>query len=284
MSPPIIVHRLRDVDAFDAMAGAFLAAREAEHNLLLGLFESIRRGTWADPYFAVVRRRDQVIAAALRTPPHNLLLSMVEDPVAVDALLRVAIDDLPDLPGVQAEKETAKAFAAGWTERTGRDSRLRMSFRIFRLTRVVSPRPVTGTMRLATPQDRDRIINWIRAFSDEALSTTPNESGAAAAANFWLATQGLYFWIDGEPVSMAGAAGRTPNGIRISAVYTPPELRGRGYASNLVAAVSQAQLDEGRRFCFLFTDLANPTSNKIYQQIGYEPVLDVDEYRFDAGS
>jgi predicted GNAT family acetyltransferase len=65
-------------------------------------------------------------------------------------------------------------------------------------------------------------------------------------------------------------------------VYTPPALRGRGYASALVAAVSQAQLDAGRRFCFLFTDLANPTSNRIYQDIGYEAVCDVDEYRFEA--
>ena len=66
-------------------------------------------------------------------------------------------------------------------------------------------------------------------------------------------------------------------------MYTPPPARGRGYASALVAEASQLQLDAGRRFCFLFTDLANPTSNHIYQAIGYEPVRDVDEYRFGAG-
>ena len=63
-------------------------------------------------------------------------------------------------------------------------------------------------------------------------------------------------------------------------MYTPPERRRRGYASALVAALSQEQLDAGKEFCFLYTDLANPTSNKIYQDIGYEPVADVDEYRF----
>jgi hypothetical protein len=63
-------------------------------------------------------------------------------------------------------------------------------------------------------------------------------------------------------------------------VYTPPEARGRGYASNLVAQVAQAQLDAGRRFVFLFTDLANPTANRIYQEIGFEPVIDIDEYVF----
>jgi len=63
-------------------------------------------------------------------------------------------------------------------------------------------------------------------------------------------------------------------------VYTPPEFRGRGYASALVAALSQAMLDAGYHFCTLFTDLANPTSNHIYQAIGYQPVCDTDEYDY----
>jgi hypothetical protein len=87
-------------------------------------------------------------------------------------------------------------------------------------------------------------------------------------------------WEDGEPVSLAAAGGPTPNGIRIGPVYTPPELRGRGYASALVAELTRVQLEGGRRFCFLFTDLANPTSNRIYQRVGYEPVTDVDQWSF----
>jgi predicted GNAT family acetyltransferase len=90
-----------------------------------------------------------------------------------------------------------------------------------------------------------------------------------------------YVWEDaGEVVAFAGVAGPTPRGIRIGPVYTPPDRRGRGYASNLVAEVSRRQLASGRNFCFLFTDLANPTSNHIYQTIGYVPVVDVDQYSF----
>jgi hypothetical protein len=138
-------------------------------------------------------------------------------------------------------------------------------------------------MRRARADERDLVAEWFRAFIREAL----REDGAEAreVAEFWLTKPGrfLYVWEDGgRPVSMTGASGRTPNGIRIGAVYTPPELRGRGYASSLVAAVSQAQLDSGLRFCFLYTDLANPTSNHIYAEIGYEPVCDVDEYRFEG--
>jgi predicted GNAT family acetyltransferase len=95
---------------------------------------------------------------------------------------------------------------------------------------------------------------------------------------------GLVFWEDGETVSFAGYGGLTPNGIRIGPVYTPPELRGRGYGSALTAALTQQLLDGGRRFCFLFTDLANPTSNSIYQRIGYRPVSDVDAWAFRTGS
>jgi predicted GNAT family acetyltransferase len=84
----------------------------------------------------------------------------------------------------------------------------------------------------------------------------------------------IFLWEDAEPVSLVGVGGATPNGIRIGPVYTPPRFRGHGYASALTATVSQAMLDEGRRFCFLYTDLANPTSNKIYQAIGYKPVTD----------
>jgi predicted GNAT family acetyltransferase len=91
----------------------------------------------------------------------------------------------------------------------------------------------------------------------------------------------MQLWIDdGVPVSMTGVGARTPNGVRIGPVYTPPARRGRGYASNLVAAASQAELDAGTRAIFLFTDLANPTSNHIYQAIGFEPVTDIDRYTF----
>jgi uncharacterized protein len=97
--------------------------------------------------------------------------------------------------------------------------------------------------------------------------------------------EGLWLWDDDGPVSMAGFGGATPNGIRIGPVFTPPELRGRGYASALVASLSEWLLHHhGRRFCFLYTDLANRTSNEIYRRIGYERVCDSAVIRFEAWS
>ena len=93
----------------------------------------------------------------------------------------------------------------------------------------------------------------------------------------------LFFWCDpaDRPVSMAGWAGRTPNGVRVNFVYTPPESRNRGYATSCVAALTKHLLDCGRTFCFLFTDMANPTSNRIYRQIGYQHVCDMRDVRFE---
>ena len=278
------VVRPADVDDFEGAAGAFLARREAEHNVMLGLLPGIRAGHWPDPYFCVVRAGERVVAAALRTPPFNLILSVVDDTTATKAIVAELVTSTPGLPGVVGPKEPADEFAALWQTRTGGKARLKMAERIFRLTRVVPPGPVAGHLRRATPNDGDRVADWLRAFVLEAMGPEEDVRGIAAFADRWLTEPGrwLYVWDDDGPVSMCGASGETANGIRIGAVYTPPGLRGRGYASACVAAVSQAQLDRGRRCCFLYTDLANPTSNKIYQAIGYEPVCDINEYRFEV--
>jgi len=138
-------------------------------------------------------------------------------------------------------------------------------------------------MMLARPEHLGLLTDWIEAFHEEASLSNPRQDYARMADN-WIRRNGrsAYLWVDrGRPVSLTGAGGLTPKGIRVGPVYTPPDARGRGYASNLVAEVSQALLDSGRTFVFLFTDLANPTSNKIYQAIGYEPVSDVDEWEFE---
>ena len=81
-------------------------------------------------------------------------------------------------------------------------------------------------------------------------------------------------------MSMAARARPMTHGVVVNAVYTPPEMRGRGYASACVGHLSQHLLDSGYQFCCLFTDLSNPTSNNIYQRLGYHPVCDYDEYVF----
>ena len=281
------VQRFATVQAFLGHAGAFLGAREAEHNLIFGICSNIEADPSqfeAPPYLAAVVDVDRVVGAAIRTPPWRLILSMLDHPDAVERL----IDDLAGdpareaLPGVVGPTESVGPFAESWSRRTGAVARLSRHERSFRLQRVRAPRPASGSMVRAEPANHALLSAWARAFAEEAHTGGPDQD-YDRMADRWIKGQGrtAYLWLDnGRPVSLAGAGGLTPNGIRIGPVYTPPELRARGYASNLVAGVSQLQLDRGRTFVFLFTDLANPTANKIYQAIGYEPVNDIDEWDF----
>jgi GNAT superfamily N-acetyltransferase len=260
---------------FLAAAGPWLTEREAEHNLILGIAATARDNPdmYAAPFFAAIRDDGGFLAAALRTPPWNLVLSDVDDETALDLL----VTDLADvaLPGVVGRPDVATEFAVRWVARHGGRWEIGMEERIFELTEVIPPRPVAGGMRAATDADRPLLVDWLAAFGREALGDE-EAPRVTTMVDDWLAGRGraLWLWEDDGPASLTGAGGETPHGIRIGPVYTPPELRGRGYASALVAAVSQAQLDAGLRFCFLYTDLANPTSNKIYQAIGYRPVTD----------
>ena len=140
--------------------------------------------------------------------------------------------------------------------------------------------------RVATAADRELALRWWIAFGDEVLHEGgPGRDRAEATLDHRLSSPsaGILLWEDaGEPVSIAGWGGPTPNGIRIGPVYTPPDLRGRGYGSAVTAHTTKEQLDGGRDYCFLYTDLSNPTSNKIYMNIGYERVCDSAEYAFTS--
>ena len=274
------LRRYQDAAAFRRDAEPFLVRHEAEHNLLLGLSAALVEGfSWGDqpPYLATVVDGDAVVAAALLTPPHNLVLSLIP---GADALAPLAADlrrRYPTLPGVLGPRAASRAFADLWQHTSDQPYQPGTMQRIYQLDAVRPVAPVPGESREATVADRELLIDWLTAFNQEThgAATAPNVDARLASAS-----SGYQLWHDGRPVSLAGYSGPTPNGIRVGPVYTPPEHRRRGYASACVAALSQRLLDGGRRYCFLFTDLANPTSNRIYQQIGYRPVCDVDEYHF----
>lgn len=280
---PLRLDRYVRAGEFLAVAGAYLQAREAEHNLLLGIAGTLRDepGTYDEPppLFATVTQGERVVAAAVRTPPRNLVLSEIDEAAAVEVLADGLAGE--ELPGVVGPPEAVRQFAERWTGRTGEGWQVQIEERIFRLRRVIPPRPTPGAMRPAQVADRDLMVEWIVAFEREALPDS-DAARVADSVDDSLAGVGhrIFLWEDAEPVSLVGTGGATPNGIRIGPVYTPPRFRGRGYASALTATVSQAMLDEGRRFCFLYTDLANPTSNRIYAAIGYEPVTDASMVGF----
>ncbi len=264
-------------------AEPLLLADEARHNLILGIAGTLRDQPELYPEHELwlVEDAGQVVGAALRTPPYRLVLAQ---PTVVEALEALAAG-LPDVPGVVAAVPEAHDFAAAWQARTGAEIAPGFAQGVYKLEHVVPARPASGTLRPATGGDRELLLEWMRAFSIEALhEEEPDEAQLERMLAQRLGPQadsGFVLWEDGgEAVAVTGFGGSTPNGSRIGPVYTPPERRRRGYASALVAAVSQAQLNTGKRFCFLYTDLANPTSNKIYIDLGYERVCDSVELDF----
>lgn len=226
-----------------------------------------------------------VTGVALMTPPHVLLLTDMP-PAAVDALVAHLADPAAPLPGVNGPATCAARFAHAYRELMGTHAELVMRYRMFRLDTVTAPLGVPGRLREATRADRDLLTGWSMAFIAEAL---PQEGPADATRTGRLVDARLrrpgaqWLWeVDGEPVCTAILSAPVAGVVRVSGVYTPPDRRGRGYASACVAAVSQRALDAGASACMLYTDVANPVSNSIYPAIGYRPVGDTQEWRFDA--
>ena len=269
-------------------ADPLLRADEPRNNLSFGILSVVRDHPEVYPELRgwVVRDGARVVGVALRTPPTNLVLARPLDDRAVDALV-AAIDD--DLPGVVGAVPEVDAFSTAWSANRAVTVTTTFEQRIYAIRAVEVPRGVEGALRLAGPADRELALAWMRAFSEEALHEGDGDAErlerSVDTRLQGSETRGIALWErEGRPVSLAGYSGPTPNGIRIGPVYTPPEHRGRGYGSAVTAGVSQLQLDRGRRFCFLYTDLANPTSNAIYMRIGYEPVCDSRELAFSPAA
>jgi uncharacterized protein len=272
-----------DPESFLRDAEPLLLADEARHNLMLGIAGGLRDGFYEEHRLWLVRDGGRALAAALRTPPFNLVLARPASTAALEALAEALAGE--ELPGVTGAQPEADEFAARWAAPHGVVQRTSMRQWIYALERVEPTPPPPGTPRNATAADRDLVVRWFLAFATEAVhegGPGPEHAERAVDRRFALADSGFRLWEDeGRIVSLAGWGGRTPNGIRIGPVYTPPELRGRGYATALTADLSQRLLESGRRFCFLYTDAANPTSNAIYERIGYRRVCESAEIAFD---
>lgn len=273
----VVVHP--DAGAFLARARPWLEKAEDEHNLILGLAlglasaPAVAPGPDA-PLFATVEDDGHVVGCAFRTPPHKLGLTRM--PLEGAALVaEVAAERYPSVPAVLGPREEAWAAAEAWVTLRGGEATRGMKARIHRLEIVEPPVGVGGRMRLATEDDLDLAAEWAEGFARDTGEDFRPPAGAQAG---WIQERKLHLWdVDGAAVCMALATGATYRGVRIGYVYTPAELRGRGYASALTAALSQKMLDAGCAFCVLYTDLANPTSNAIYARIGYRPVCDVED-------
>lgn len=289
--PAMHAHQVADPAVFLAAIDPLIAPEEARHNLIFGITATLRDHPAAYPtrHLWVVEDGDNVVAAALHTPPRNLILARPARDKALDLLVSaIRAADIP-LAGVSGALPEAADFAKRWVAQAGGSMRRRMALGIYALNAVRDVPVAPGHARRATADDRPIVTDMVQAFTAQAHSNEADDpEGLRRLVDARLGATpsrgGFWLWEDGgQVVSLTGHSGPTPHGIRIGPVYTPPALRGRGYATSLVAEQSAWLLANGHQFCFLYTDLANPTSNAIYQRIGYEVVCEAAEFVFEVG-
>jgi predicted GNAT family acetyltransferase len=272
-----------DAKAFLADTGLALSADEAMNNMPLGI---LTRGADGDakPDWFMARVEcgvDACALIALMTPPYNLLLASPNQAVPEGAILHLAehlVERGIQLPGVLAEEALSYAFACAFAPIAEKTMDVANNEILYRLDRVEDV-PVVGSLRPATENDLHFLPYWMKCFTDECFHVqspldVENTRWSIDHATMYLLEEG------GRPVTMAGSTRQMPNGRSIGPVYTPPFFRGRGYATACVALLSRLILEKGNRYCVLFADRMNPTSNDIYRKIGYRPLCGFTEIHF----
>jgi RimJ/RimL family protein N-acetyltransferase len=230
-----------------------------------------------DQSWALVRRAGDVVGVAVQTAPYPALVPPM-GPDAARAVAEAWHRAGRPLAGAAGDGTSGAAFASRWAELAGASAEVEVREGLHVLRTLAPPDGVPGSGRTARPDDLDLVLAWLAAFVAEAL---PGHAGAAPREELQRIRAGEYLlWEDGgEPVSLAGFHQPAAGFGRVGPVYTPPERRGRGYAAAVTALATRRVLDAGAT-PMLHTDLANPTSNRVYARLGYEQVGELRRWVF----
>jgi uncharacterized protein len=252
-----------------------LVGRPVHHNLILTLLHGRVARPEPGRYWLVCD--GDVVGVGFQSPVDYVATVTPMSPEAADALTSAIVAAGGTVPGVQGEAATAARIAGTWTELTGSAAVPRMGMRIYALGELAPPEGADGQLRASTAADADLVLAWIEGFHrDTGEASVVDDETHRARIEFG----GYRLWcVDGEPVSMCACSEPLEGMSRVFAVYTPPGLRGRSHAAAGVAALSAEILAQGAN-AMLFTDLGNPTSNKVYRRIGYRAVAENLRYDF----
>ncbi|MFK3939106.1 GNAT family N-acetyltransferase [Alkalihalobacillus sp. NPDC078783] len=263
-----------------------LQAKEVAHNLAIGL---IKRNLDSS-------EQDSLLFSAVffeKEEPVILLIQSIKEQAILAVLGQVAEEELKEsaeilaqqnrnLPGIMGEIPYVDAFSLHYSGFTQTRRTLHTAQRIYQLRNVKPPEGIPGQLRFATKEDTEFLIEWAIQFGEDAnVPLTENE--ARERVERFTGLESMYVWeFEGRPVSMAATSRPTQTNINISFVFTPASERKKGYASACVATLSEKMLEEGYETVSLYTDLSNPTSNHIYQEIGYDMVVNSKLYYFHS--
>lgn len=288
-----------DPAAFLDVAGETFAEQPVLSTVIANIAERVRAQreagiAWPDRvpcWFAAVADGDEIVGTAMRTAPFGdfpaYLMPMPE--AAAHLLATTLLDRGEPVLGANGALPAVQTFCEDMAAATGKRARVGQHTRLFELGDLVEPRPVAGRLRPATLDEQPLVTSWYGAFMADAdeqagreLGESPHEAPTDDEMGRRIENGRVYVWVDDDdrPVNVTAATAPAYGVSRIGPVYTPREQRGRGYASAAVYAVSAQLRERGERAC-LFTDQANPTSNKIYEAIGYRRVVDMANLRVE---
>ena len=273
-----------DAESFLRNTQEELESNEAANSLMLGVCLRLIRypeRVKTPPCLKTVEDENGLVLAAMMTPPHKLVVYGHQGDL--DEGARMLAEDLVsegwEVPGMLGPREVVRRVVGKWAEITGQRCEVERQQRVYELRKVKNLVPERGRLRLATAADTDLVAEWRYEFHNEIFGEAEREEERRAAEHR-IEEGDIYLWEDERPVSMAMKTRPTRNGVSVSLVYTPPEMRGRGYATACIGELSRLLLESGWGYCALFADITNVTANRVYQRVGYEPTSDYDEYVF----
>lgn len=260
--------------AYAGQVERLLYEREDEYSLFLGILEQIKAERYEEYFLAIAFEEDEVAAACLMTPPHPLQLIVFKNIPGIEKeVARRLMDSGIIADAIVGDRGTARRFAEAWTEKAGGSYRVLMDQGLYRadaVNRKLEKSP--GSWRIANKKDAPLLVQWMLLFEQETGIAASTPAEAAHKIDAFIEGKEVYVWeADGEVVSCMKKSRPSKHGITVSFVFTPQKYRRKGYARTLVAEVTEELLQE-YDFAMLYTDLKNPTSNKIYMEVGYSQI------------
>ncbi|MFE7131707.1 GNAT family N-acetyltransferase [Streptomyces sp. NPDC057638] len=279
-------HLTHDVDDHLAHAGDFLRSRPVQHTMQLYLADRLqKRGAdgpaGAEPTVFGRLERDGEVRATFSRRASRMLSTTALTAGEADGLAAYLAGRGERLTGFSGEFDTGAVFADAWRRHTGATTEFKQRLHLYHLGTLTPPEPFPeGRARQAGAADREELIRWCQGFCAAVGESPAPDGGTWDDSRF--GDRNFTFWErgDGTPVSLAAATDLIGGMVRVDPVYTPADLRGRGYAAAVTVAASRAARAAGAREVVLFTDPANPTSNALYQRLGFVRVTDFGVHSF----
>jgi len=281
--------RYDDVETFKNVVYDILLEDEVQNNLPISIILNSSKFNPVDWLLATVTDdRGKIALIAICTLPFNLLLY---EPIGSETETVPCLETVDFLaselkrigfvpPGVLATSELSRCFADAFCG--GKNYKLKMTMKLMRLDKLIEHKEAPGFCRVLTEDDLSYTPLWEHEFCIDCGLTTYTYTDNLERIKSRLDKDIHYIWQDVEPVAQAVYGRETPNGAAINWVYTPPQYRGRGYATSVVAMLTKSLLIRGKKFCYLFADAANPASCAVYHKLGYYDVCLFDEIKFDT--